>query len=56
MHLKEKDCIPTEGIPGFAQEAFRIFVKDGREVKRERFYWRYKAEPKFVCDHPEAKD
>ncbi|MGH3658596.1 MAG: VanW family protein, partial [Micromonosporaceae bacterium] len=56
VHLKEKDCIATEGIPGFSQEAFRIFLKDGEEVRRERFFWKYKAEPKFICDHPEAKD
>ncbi|MGH3731403.1 MAG: VanW family protein, partial [Micromonosporaceae bacterium] len=36
VHLKEKDCIATEGIPGFSQEAFRIFLKDGEEVRRER--------------------
>ncbi|MQA24833.1 MAG: vanomycin resistance protein VanB [Micromonosporaceae bacterium] len=53
VHLKEKDCIPTEGIPGFAQEAWRIFRQNGTELKRERFFWRYKAEPKFVCDDPD---
>ncbi|MGH3713450.1 MAG: VanW family protein [Micromonosporaceae bacterium] len=52
VHLREKDCIPTEGIPGFAQEAYRVFLVNGKEIKRERFFWRYKAEPKFVCDDP----
>ena len=53
VRLKEKDCIPTQGIPGFAQEAWRIFKKNGKEIKRERFFWRYKAEPKFICEDPE---
>ena len=53
VHLKEKDCIPTEGIPGFAQNAWRIFYRNGQEIKREKFFWRYNAEPKFVCDEPE---
>lgn len=51
-HLTGKDCIPTEGIPGFSQEAWRLFFVDGKEIKRERFFWRYKAEPKFICDPP----
>ncbi len=53
VHLKEKDCIPTEGIPGFAQEAHRVFHAGGKVLKKERFFWRYKAEPKFVCDEPD---
>ena len=43
------DCIATSGIPGFSQDAFRIFRKDGKEVKREKFSWTYQAEPRFVC-------
>ncbi|HEX6077041.1 MAG TPA: VanW family protein [Micromonosporaceae bacterium] len=53
-HLTGKDCIPTEGIPGFSQEAWRLFYVDGKEIRRERFFWRYKAEPKFICDPPES--
>jgi vancomycin resistance protein YoaR len=47
--LNEADCNPTDGIPGFRQEAWRVFKQDGREVKRERFVWHYRAEPRFVC-------
>ena len=54
IHLKEKDCIPTEGIPGFAQTAYRLFYSGGKQIKRERFSWHYKAEPKFVCDNPDG--
>jgi vancomycin resistance protein YoaR len=43
------DCIPTDGTDGFAQDAWRIMTKKGTEVKRERFSWRYRAEPRFVC-------
>ncbi|KXK59308.1 vanomycin resistance protein VanB [Micromonospora rosaria] len=42
-------CIPANGIDGFAQDAFRIIKKDGKVVKREKFSWRYDAEPRFIC-------
>ncbi|GAB3149823.1 VanW family protein [Micromonospora sonneratiae] len=42
-------CIATNGIDGFTQDAWRIFRKDGKEVKREKFTWRYDAEPRYVC-------
>jgi vancomycin resistance protein YoaR len=42
-------CIPTSGTDGFAQDAWRIFKRAGAEVKREKFSWRYRAEPRFVC-------
>jgi len=49
-HLKPgPDCIATEGIQGYTQDAWRIFVRDGREVQRERFTWRYDAQPEFIC-------
>ncbi len=43
-------CIATNGSQGFTQDAWRIFRKDGREIKREKFTWRYDAEPQFVCE------
>jgi vancomycin resistance protein YoaR len=42
-------CIATSGSEGFTQDAWRIFRKDGREIKREKFTWRYDAEPEYVC-------
>ncbi|MER7166380.1 VanW family protein [Micromonospora sp. NPDC000207] len=42
-------CIPANGIDGFAQDAFRVIKKDGKVVKREKFSWRYDAEPRFIC-------
>ncbi|MET0415052.1 MAG: VanW family protein [Actinoplanes sp.] len=42
-------CIATSGLPGFTQDAWRVIRKDGREVEREKFTWRYDPEPRFVC-------
>ncbi|WP_208817233.1 VanW family protein [Micromonospora echinofusca] len=42
-------CIATNGIDGFTQDAWRIFRKDGREVRREKFSWTYQAEPRYLC-------
>ena len=45
-------CIATQGSAGFTQDAWRIFRQGGKEVKREKFSWRYDAEPHFVCADP----
>jgi vancomycin resistance protein YoaR len=42
-------CISSSGLPGFTQDAWRVIRKDGKEVKREKFSWRYAPEPRFVC-------
>jgi vancomycin resistance protein YoaR len=47
--LDEPDCVETDGLPGFRQEAWRVFKQGGVEIKREHFQWHYRAEPKFVC-------
>jgi vancomycin resistance protein YoaR len=47
------ECIATDGIEGFTQDAWRIFRKDGKEIKREKFSWRYEAEPRYTCGKPE---
>jgi hypothetical protein len=31
------------------QDAWRIFHKNGREIKREKFSWRYAPEPRYIC-------
>lgn len=48
-YLRETDCNPTDGLPGFTQEAFRVFKQGGKELRRERFAWRYDPEPRFIC-------
>ncbi|MEW2384930.1 VanW family protein [Micromonospora sp. NPDC047707] len=42
-------CIAAAGSDGFTQDAYRVFRKDGKVVKREKFSWRYDAEPRFIC-------
>jgi vancomycin resistance protein YoaR len=46
------DCIEAAGSQGFAQDAWRIFRKGGKVVKREKFSWRYDPEPIYVCGTP----
>ncbi|MEU0556027.1 VanW family protein [Dactylosporangium sp. NPDC006015] len=48
-YLRETDCNPTDGLPGFTQEAWRVFKQGGKELRRERFSWRYDPEPHFIC-------
>jgi vancomycin resistance protein YoaR len=51
------DCIETAGIDGFTQDAWRIFHRDGQEVEREKFTWRYDAEPEVICgEEPDDED
>jgi len=54
VYLDEPDCTATAGIPGFRQEAWRVFKQNGKEIKRQRFSWRYDAEPRFICGKPPA--
>jgi vancomycin resistance protein YoaR len=42
-------CITSSGLPGFTQDAWRVIRKDGKEVAREKFTWRYDPEPRFIC-------
>jgi vancomycin resistance protein YoaR len=42
-------CITSSGLPGFTQDAWRVIRKDGSEVERKKFTWRYDPEPRFVC-------
>ncbi|MEU8182997.1 VanW family protein [Micromonospora sp. NPDC049044] len=50
IHLEPgPSCIATNGINGFTQDAFRVIKKNGAVVKREKFTWRYDAEPRYVC-------
>lgn len=42
-------CEPTSGVPGFDIDVWRVFKKDGQEVRREKFHTRYLPEPRFVC-------
>ena len=43
------DCIATDGLVGFTQDAWRLFQSGGQVVKREKFSWKYLPEPKYIC-------
>ncbi|MEV4617933.1 VanW family protein [Asanoa sp. NPDC049573] len=47
------ECIATAGSDGFSQDAYRVIRKDGKEVQREKFTWRYDAEPRYTCAKPD---
>lgn len=57
MYVKPgPDCIATVGIDGFTQDAYRIFLRDGQEVQREKFTWRYDAQPEVICGEKPDED
>lgn len=57
MYVKPgPDCIETVGIDGFTQDAYRIFIRDGQEVQREKFSWRYDAQPEVICGEKPDED
>ncbi|GAA0802978.1 VanW family protein [Spirilliplanes yamanashiensis] len=49
-------CIATSGLPGFTQDAWRVIRKDGQELPREKFTWKYDPEPRFICGGTEDED
>ena len=51
-YVQRDDCTATEGEQGFDIVVTRVFVQDGREVRREPFRTRYKPEPRFICGPP----
>ncbi len=56
VHREDNDkCIPTSGLPGFTQDAWRVIRQGGKEIKREKFTWNYDPEPRFICDGPEEE-
>jgi vancomycin resistance protein YoaR len=43
------NCLATDGLDGFTQDAWRIFRQGGKEIRREKFTWTYQAEPRYLC-------
>nr|BFE30104.1 VanW family protein [Actinomadura rugatobispora] len=43
-------CIPMPGAEGFKIDVWRIFKKDGRVVRRQKFHTVYLPEPKLTCE------
>ncbi|WP_061295816.1 VanW family protein [Herbidospora cretacea] len=44
------DCIPMAGAQGFSIDVTRVFKKDGKETRREKFHTRYAPEPVLTCE------
>ncbi|MFG3440993.1 VanW family protein [Nonomuraea sp. NPDC047897] len=43
------DCLPMEGVQGFAIDVWRIFKKGGKTVRKQRFHTVYQPEPRLTC-------
>ncbi|WP_066374120.1 VanW family protein [Herbidospora mongoliensis] len=44
------DCLPMGGAQGFSIDVTRVFKKDGKEVRRQKFHTVYDAEPVLTCE------
>lgn len=42
-------CREQGGQQGFTIDVFRVFIKDGKEVKREKITTRYRPSPTVIC-------
>ncbi|MBB5084532.1 VanW family protein [Nonomuraea endophytica] len=49
--LKESGpkCQPMSGVEGFTIDVWRIFKRDGKELRRQKFTTVYQPEPKLTC-------
>ncbi|WP_121436783.1 VanW family protein [Actinomadura pelletieri] len=43
------DCVPTRGRNGFEIDVWRTLLRDGRQVRREKFHTEYRPQPKVTC-------
>lgn len=43
------ECIPMGGAEGFAIDVWRVFKKDGKVVRKQRFHTVYDPEPRLTC-------
>jgi vancomycin resistance protein YoaR len=43
------DCEPQEPVQGFDVNYERLFYQDGKVVKTEKFFWRYKPTSRVIC-------
>ncbi len=49
QYVTREDCTAASGHEGFDVVVTRVFRQGGSEVKRQRFFTRYKPEPNFIC-------
>ncbi|WP_433436596.1 VanW family protein [Nonomuraea sp. CA-141351] len=43
------ECIPMDGVEGFAIDVWRIFEQKGKVVRKQRFHTVYDPEPRLTC-------
>jgi vancomycin resistance protein YoaR len=48
-------CHAQSGVEGFSIDVYRVFIKDGKEVKREKITTRYRPSPTVLCKQDPAK-
>ncbi|HET7901302.1 MAG TPA: VanW family protein [Candidatus Nanopelagicales bacterium] len=48
-------CHAQSGQPGFSIDVYRVFIKDGKEVKREKITTKYRPSPTVKCGVDPAK-
>lgn len=48
-------CMPQAPVPGFDIDVTRVFYKNGKVVKREKFHTRYNPTDRITCTSPRRK-
>ncbi|QGF24151.1 hypothetical protein [Raineyella fluvialis] len=43
------DCTPQPAFQGFTATFYRAFIKNGTEVKRQNYTWKYDAGDEIKC-------
>jgi vancomycin resistance protein YoaR len=46
----DPECIPMEGAQGFTIDVWRIFKRDGEELRKQKFTTVYQPEPRLTCE------
>jgi vancomycin resistance protein YoaR len=52
----DPDCVPQSPVPGFKIDVTRIFYKDGKVVKREKFHTEYIPTDHITCTNPKPDE
>ncbi|OYN85925.1 hypothetical protein CGZ92_10125 [Parenemella sanctibonifatiensis] len=50
VHDDSPECSPQAMSPGFLATYYRVFRKNGVDVRREDFSWRYDPTDRVICD------
>jgi vancomycin resistance protein YoaR len=49
-------CQPMPGAEGFTIDVFRVFKKDGKVLRKQKFTTVYQPEPRLTCEKKEEQD